>query len=120
MFAKKKKLTPGELLAKHATSGKKKFAGEPTKETLGKLSDHCKTADNARIVFEYLLSRLSDKESLQHVEKTLVVIEYLILHAHINFPRLCAGQAKLFSKYSTYFYRVDGSDMGGDGTQHKY
>ena len=115
MFGRKKNLTVGQSLAKNATSSKKKFANEPTTETLKKLSRHCITAENARIVFEYLISRLADKESLQHVEKTLIVVEYLILHAHINFPRLCAGHAQLFSKYSTYFYRVDGSDIGQNG-----
>merc|ERR1719273_1913478 len=62
--------------------------------------------------YETLWERLQDFKNLRHIEKSLLVIEHLILYGTKKFIRLCLLKKPLLLKLSKYVYKVDGSDIG--------
>merc|ERR1719295_1127609 len=84
----------------------------PTQQQLAELVAYCRNDMVSTPTYDVLWKRLTDYQVLRHVEKSLLVIEHLILNGNRKFIRVCAARRAQFEKLSKYVYKIDGSDIG--------
>ena len=84
----------------------------PTQKELHELVNYCRNDMKSTPTYDILWQRLTDYQVLRHVEKSLIVIEHLILHGTKKFIRVCNARKSQFQKLSKYVYKIDGSDIG--------
>lgn len=60
-----------------------------------------------------LMKRLKDYDKIRHVEKTLIVIEYLLKNGDKKFIRYCQMEVKTITRLQRYRYILNFKDYGG-------
>ena len=86
----------------------------PTESSLNALTAYCRNDRVTNPTYDMLWERLQDFKNLRHVEKSLLVVNHLILHGTKKFIRLCLVKKPLLLKLTKYVYKVDGTDIGQD------
>jgi len=106
----------GQILLRELTSDTQLL---PKKTLLIKLSKYLNKYESTMDIptFEILWKRLTDYQTLRHVEKTLLVIEYLINkqqneYYSVSFEKYLKKRKHEFVKLQNYHYKIDGSDIG--------
>eukprot|EP00484_Ammonia_sp_Unknown_P027904 CAMPEP_0197047128 /NCGR_PEP_ID=MMETSP1384-20130603/22676_1 /TAXON_ID=29189 /ORGANISM="Ammonia sp." /LENGTH=284 /DNA_ID=CAMNT_0042479001 /DNA_START=22 /DNA_END=876 /DNA_ORIENTATION=- len=105
----------GQILVRELTSDTNVLPKKSQmKELAAYLSKYEGTVDTP--TFHILWKRLTDYHTLRHVEKSLLVIQFLLdqkppLYS-VAFEEFCKQQKTQFVKLSNYYYKVDGSDIG--------
>jgi len=84
----------------------------PSDEQLRELVVYCRNDMVSTPTYDVLWQRLTDYQTLRHVEKALLVIEHLIVNGTKKFIRVCLARKSQFQKLSKYVYKIDGSDIG--------
>merc|ERR1712228_409346 len=64
--------------------------------------------------FRVLWGRLTDYQRLRHVEKSLLVIQYLLDQDIVSdaFTAYCRDRKRDIAKLKSYHYKIDGTDIG--------
>ena len=104
-----KRYDEGQRMIRELTSNEDTI---PPEEQLEALVRYCRNDMVTNPTYDTLWERLQDFKNLRHVEKSLLVIEHLILYGTKKFIRLCLAKKPLLLKLSKYVYKVDGSDIG--------
>ena len=104
-----KRYDEGQRMVRELTSNEDSI---PTESQLDALTVYCRNDMVTNPTYDVLWERLQDFKNLRHVEKSLLVIEHLILYGTKKFIRLCLDKKPLLLKLSKYVYKVDGSDIG--------
>eukprot|EP01084_Bolivina_argentea_P287907 494077_1 len=84
----------------------------PTIAQLSELTNYCRNDMVSGPTYDVLWQRLTDYQTLRHVEKALLVIEHLINYGTKKFIRVCLARKSEFQKLTKYVYKIDGSDIG--------
>merc|ERR1712154_732377 len=84
----------------------------PSDEQLRELTTYLRNDMISTPTYDVLWQRLTDYQTLRHVEKSLLVTEHLIINGNKKFIRVCLARKSQFQKLSKYVYKIDGSDIG--------
>jgi len=84
----------------------------PTLQQLSALTTYLRNDMISTPTYDVLWQRLTDYQTLRHVEKSLLVTEHLIINGNKKFIRVCLARKSQFQKLSKYVYKIDGSDIG--------
>lgn len=84
----------------------------PSSQILFELVTMSSNSQEFPSLFRMLFKRLTDYQYIRHVEKGLIVTEFLLKNGDLRFYRNCKNQLEEFRKLGKYRYMLDGQDIG--------